>query len=910
MTSDEGYQYKVVLAKVYFYAAQFAKCGEVLASVPDTLEESSLSADYNKQLYIAQMVMRGIIQEMDGKLQEALDTYAQALGTYRGQLSAHAVVVVPKASGGSTEEIVNWSEEALYRRALLSLSLGDKEHGMEQLGEYLQHMDSVSPPAFRVFRRLRANHVLLGISRSLYTLEGTRPLKQALLDGHQHQMTLLGMAMRFPRADDANSEVLVAVDAAAGDWNLTQAYSRTESLRLLELLYQAVHITYNSPQLMRHLVHTLIRFGDYHEAGLAFGTYNVLVERQLETVRKALRAALSEGGPRALQLGVGVESINDILETTITGTRLHLVHLQNPQESLALAHAAGDLIDEIEGLDPANAYVGRVPEQIKAQLALWRGAAHARLSQASREPENRTHHHTTALQQLQQAVGLAPRMYEAQYQLALEQAIGARDITSATASAKAAVALDARRLEAWHLLVLLATARKDYATAQRICDVALKQSEWWAVDCEIQAAGPSRPSHLGLVDSKPAARGGDIDSGIAYLRLRMTRQLIDSKLGGLAACLKSQPRMFALYGCVFGPVLSSPEGADDASAALELSMAADPRSAPPLRDLLGSRKPHSMTSGKRSLARSLARTMLGRHVRQRSAGSSDDHPATTGHARTHSHSVRRSPAFPSSSPSDSAPAQPAEPTAPAQPAQQPKRQRSMPHLRNGSIDSALAGDVPTEAYYDNPDLSAAKIRASLGLSPSTRASTISGLATHHSVYYSPIATHLSMQRQQASRALCDLWLLSAGMFVQLQRTDEAANAINEAVNAWPESPDALVMRGQLELARGQPLPALNEFHAAVALQPGNIRAAVGLARVEYLLGRRDVAIGLLKNITRAHGWSDPEAWYWLGRLEREVAEERDPGSDNQALTRAMEYTTYALELETTQPVRPFTLLCQ
>ncbi|KAJ1932017.1 hypothetical protein FBU59_006514, partial [Linderina macrospora] len=30
MTSEEGYQYKVVLAKVYFYAAQFAKCREIL----------------------------------------------------------------------------------------------------------------------------------------------------------------------------------------------------------------------------------------------------------------------------------------------------------------------------------------------------------------------------------------------------------------------------------------------------------------------------------------------------------------------------------------------------------------------------------------------------------------------------------------------------------------------------------------------------------------------------------------------------------------------------------------------------------------------------------------------------------------------------------------------------------------
>ncbi|KAJ2887880.1 hypothetical protein GGI21_006804, partial [Coemansia aciculifera] len=305
---------------------------------------------------------------------------------------------------------------------------------------------------------------------------------------------------------ETHTEVLYEVDCAAGDWELVQAHSRGDYLRLLEVLYESIYLTYNSPRVLRRLVHALVAFGDYHEAGLAFGTYLTLVERQLEAVRKAIVSAIADGATDyASVFGPNYESVNDILQAAIAGARLNLVHLSSAHDCLSLVHFAYDLISDVERRDASHALIPEIPVTIKAQLALWKGAAHGVLAQKSREPDNRADHHAAALQLLQQAVEQSPRSFDAHYQLALELAIGARDILAATASVKQAVALDPKRIEAWHLLALLLTSRKDYIKAQQICDVALRQSEWWSVYSAIKQNSAAEKSleradgsHLGL----------------------------------------------------------------------------------------------------------------------------------------------------------------------------------------------------------------------------------------------------------------------------------------------------------------------------------------------------------------------------------------------------------------------------
>ncbi|KAJ1890985.1 hypothetical protein LPJ81_005827, partial [Coemansia sp. IMI 209127] len=485
MSPDEAYQYKVILAKIYFHNGKFDRCKEMISSLPDEMNESSeLSPAYTKHMFLALMVMRGIILEMDDDLARAHETYDKALAAFGDSLGSQSDIVVPRNLGAgntgtsSKEELVNWPEEALYRRALLALSLGDNVNGLVELASYLHHLDNVAPPTFRALRRIRANSLyMLTMRTSLKDGAYISPeVKLDIIQGHRRQIALLKTIYGFPRADETHKEVLEEADSAYSDWMLIHAYSRMESLCLLELLYETASLTYNSPRVLRYLMHTLIRFGDYHEARLALSTYLVLVERQMAGVKKIISAAISDGSDYSNANGADSESLENILESVISGAQLYLTHLSEPHECLSLIHFANDLIDDVESKDPNHAVVPEVSQDIKARLALWKGAVHGRLAQKSREPKNRADHHSAALHLLHYAVEQSPRSYDAHYQLALELAIGARDVTAATVAAKLAVMLDPKRLEAWHVLALLSTSRKDFAKAYQICETALRQS--------------------------------------------------------------------------------------------------------------------------------------------------------------------------------------------------------------------------------------------------------------------------------------------------------------------------------------------------------------------------------------------------------------------------------------------------
>ncbi|KAJ2718846.1 hypothetical protein GGI07_005557 [Coemansia sp. Benny D115] len=840
LTCEERFQQRVVLAKICFYAGRFDQSAAALPSSKDEAAvEFALSPGYGKQLAVAAAVMRGIALEMGGQLVEAQQAYAAGVTAYEARLASQAsVVVVPRAASESGEELVNWPEEALYRRAMVALSLDLRDPlAWPLLSAYLRQMDAAAPPAFRAMRRARANHLLIGHLRDTAD-------EKALAGAHTRQMALLRAALAAPRAGESHAEVLDAVDAAAED------LIETQPAVLVELLYQSLALSFNEPRVLQHLVFALENMGDFHEAALALATYEQVAARRLEPLRK--RTGAPEPSAEDVRL------VRDVLRVSADGARLRLLRLGDASGCLALVHFAQALASDLAERSEFDEAV----ERSRASVALWKGAAHAALAQRSRAPGNRADHRQAALQLLGTAVDLAPRSAEAHFHMALELAMGSRDIAAATAAAKQAVALDSSRLDAWHLLALLSSARKDDVMALRICDMAARQSPWWQVLEDITQG------------RAPGAFPADIDNGALFFDLAVTRMAVEGRLHGHEAALAAHPRLFSLYGCVFGPVLAAAESEQEAGNAAQASLR------------------HGATPSHASGRRSLARSLLSRSVFK--------------HARVHSHGA----AGPSNAamplPPPMPPVPPREESVPPRESSAlvtPKRQRSMPQLRPSTANggnsmgsrrrdsSAASLEPPTEAFFDTSNTGAS--------APS--------LASHGS-YYSPVPTRLTQQRRLASRALCLLWLASAACFIAHgQQQDAAQNALAEALAACPDSPEALTMRGQLALAQGSHLLALNDFHAAVSLEPMNIRAAVCLARVEYLLGRRDVALGLLKNVTRAHGWSDPEAWYWLGRLERELAVENE-APDMAGVQRALEYTTYALDLEASQPIRPFSIL--
>ncbi|KAJ2787249.1 hypothetical protein H4R21_007120, partial [Coemansia helicoidea] len=280
----------------------------------------------------------------------------------------------------------------------------------------------------------------------------------------------------------------------------------------------------------------------------------------------------------------------------------------------------------------------------------------------------------------------------------------------------------------------------------------MKQSEWWAVYHEIEQGAPDldqRPepaaaeasaaaSTAGSTSPAAAARPASTEAGMAFFDLAMTRLAIEGRLRGLDVHLEAQPRLFALYGCVYGPVVRAADDMDTASSAMEGAGAStDMLTVSSLRAAGGNplvqRKPSSsQMSGHRSLARSLVRSVLHTHARRPSHGSS--HPPVS---------------------PDAPPAQ--DVSDHNEKDEPPKRQRSMPHLRRPSAGSAAGAgspETPAEAYFDGLGLALGRMAGGHG-PPAAGLPSCSGSSSGSArgVYYTPVPTRQAHQRAAAKRAL-------------------------------------------------------------------------------------------------------------------------------------------------------------
>jgi Flp pilus assembly protein TadD len=73
---------------------------------------------------------------------------------------------------------------------------------------------------------------------------------------------------------------------------------------------------------------------------------------------------------------------------------------------------------------------------------------------------------------------------------------------------------------------------------------------------------------------------------------------------------------------------------------------------------------------------------------------------------------------------------------------------------------------------------------------------------------------------------------------------------------------------------------------------------VNLARAYASQSKAELAEGILRSATGGKGWDSAEAWYLLGSVQQQM----------QRHDKAKQSLWYALELEGTQPIRPFHIL--
>ncbi|KAG0308907.1 hypothetical protein BGZ98_006258 [Dissophora globulifera] len=153
-----------------------------------------------------------------------------------------------------------------------------------------------------------------------------------------------------------------------------------------------------------------------------------------------------------------------------------------------------------------------------------------------------------------------------------------------------------------------------------------------------------------------------------------------------------------------------------------------------------------------------------------------------------------------------------------------------------------------------------------------------------------------LRTARANKVLVTLWLLSASTFRRLDRMEDAQKAIEEAERTDASNPDVWYQLGLLYAAQEDQETASVAFTKALALAPYHASCLARVGRSYLDAGALEMAEGVLETTTKSVGWDCAEAWFYLGKVFE--------ASDR--LARAKECFWYALDLESSRPIRRFT----
>ncbi|KAJ1971913.1 hypothetical protein H4R35_004980 [Dimargaris xerosporica] len=977
--SDDLYpQFKVVLAMSFFYEGQDAKCASLLSSLPDQFR-STWAPEYARVLTLQRWVVLGMCLETTDRFL-ALDLYQQAVDFYKTIQNPHLV-----------PELLQWFHAALYRGSLLGLCNPVKDQALA-LCRYYVHLAKGWPTSFEPHCRLVFLTQFIRALSQAYrqgqylpeqpvpplqprraSLESVRlepvvyyptTFKTELTTLYDLYEQLVPVVYHFPQAHETYFPIIAMVDQAVSDWELMNAQSRSEILVLVQMLYRFSHYTYNSLHILRHLVHTLIVYGDYQEAELALHSYREQCEYYLkqaqvhDTVIAAspplqasssppLNPTVDDQGPavperrssllRSRQsvasgthvdpnsprhlASVEAESMSDMVRTLVVGARLLVRDLAKYRE----AEGVLDYCLSLSSMCPD------VPATLLAQVHHYQGYGFSQICLQAKDPDKRAKYQELAFQSYQRSLELDSHNAETLYHCGLHYAIS-RNIEQATVTVKNAIELRPAHLSSWNLLVLLVSSQKDYQQALQLCEIGCQESEWCDIDAEIQRVVFSHTSS-GPITSPDLTSAAGLDDGEAYLNLKITQCLLYELLYGPQSALQLHSILFTLFSKIYGSSVGP-------AATPLVSMAWD---AHPLAGFLAS--PGSPSTGPtyQSSARdilstsnlSLARVshhrrakaflnrsthtmhlataegkMLAKLARDKVRGIRRGSIATTGtaHDSPRFSTLRTSPKinFQSSVSVNTYPAH--------------QRTLSTSWLPGGSQTSPAAPAnhsataLPTAGHHRTPVTTPAT-------SSSAKPIKVSEQDDIKELYQS------TLQRQRARQVLADLWLMSAAAFRRLGRHKDAQAAIIEAESVYPEYPAVWCQHGLLISVIGG-----SDSTQLTAAATATAQSAAWLSeQSDLMVSQENLIAGIRHFLTGlALGPDDVPSRVHLARAYLRIGKEAIATGLLQELTRgvgwdvaeawallaqimlqrdkdalASDYLVFASQLESTKPIRPF-----
>ncbi|EPB92511.1 hypothetical protein HMPREF1544_00524 [Mucor circinelloides 1006PhL] len=934
---------KIVLARSHFECGEYDKAISIIAQLQ--FEKEHVSQGYGLVLFLQARAIKAISYELTGNEEVAVQTYQGV------------EALISENASAKNKSLIEWSEESLYRATLLGLkkeSLVSTSSLLEFMRQY-QKITTVQPTVWRIQKRMTiTRHSLQYVSliyrQGNYCLPAMNvptTTEDGEVDPHLHRQMfiieqsqlhtiyekMLYLDVPLPRAGQVNQRVLDFVNQFANDFEL-MGTSAHDLRGFVEALDRASQRTFNSPLITRHLFHALVRLGEFEEAEHALHAYLYLVglvsHGWKETHRDGQALATDKTGlnmpvplarpdistdeleqtlPERRESIVGdistiksneKEEIADTLHVLVDAIRMYSNDLCRGVDAVEMAEIAKELLQKQTRKERMSSLL-----DIGAEVYRAVGVAYGLLGYQTFDPELRPSYHEKALHYLKYSAELNGNSWEIYYQIALQQA-DMHDIRQAVQSITIAIQRNPTHITLWHLLTLLIScpAQGDYRQALKTCEMGLQQA--------------------------PESLDDDYIDAEQHMMYQMTRTLLLQALHGPESALESSETLFASYRKIAMPEISVSTTSDSGYGGAHNGMIIS-GSLGNLSELQTARRGRSASSSMAHHPSSVdivTSTSTG-HLGSRSHDNvhttgSDTRSLTAGRARSASNlAANPSPLGPGAT-GNQLLTVPDEEGKPQLQQQQQHHHYHHPHIhglhifghRGASSRSKLPHDnsiystasapltsrgnfsnqsLPTSPY-DVKSIAGNSVASLQSLSPSVL--SIQSILQPSNIPSKP-STRTVLRKERSDRILSDLWLLTAHVFIKLGKLDEARKAVEEAENVdWISNPQVWCALGQLLQAEGDPEQAQAAFQKALVIDPHDVNCRLWLAKSHVAQQSQEMAEGILDIMTKSNGWDCAEAWFHLGEIYK----------NTDRLDRTKACLFYALELESTTPIQPFSVL--
>ncbi|KAI9480344.1 MAG: hypothetical protein EXX96DRAFT_562241 [Benjaminiella poitrasii] len=951
---------KIILARTYFECGEYEKALEIISKL--SFEKDSVSQGYSFVLFLQARAMKAICFEFT-------ENEANAIQSYQGVeelLSENANIKYKTLIEWSEEALYRAILLGLKEDSLITIP------SLLELMRQYQKITSTQAPLWCVQKRIVITRLSLEYISAQYRQgqysppSGSYPedaerdscIERQMFIVEQTQLHTIYEKMLYtvtplPKAGQVNTHVLEFIDQFAKDFELigTTAYD----LRgFVEVLDRASQKTFNSPLITRHLFLALVRLGEFEEAEHALHSYLYLVglaTHGWKETRQESQALVTDA--RGVNMPVPIsrpdvetaedseqilpvkresilgdiseikstekEEVEDTLHVLVTAVKMYCNELSRSVDAVEVAEIAKELYQK------QNPRMRKtVLLDIGASVYRALGAAYGFLGRQTFDPDLRPAYHEKALSHLKYSLELKPDIWETYYQVALQEA-EMRNIGQAVQFITQAIHIHPTHIVLWHLLTLLISCpvQGDYRQALKTCEIGLQQ-----VQQDL------------TVEGENTFYGEDYSNTEQYILYQMTKTLLMHILEGPEPALAFSEVLFASFRKIAAPdsSTSSPsvyEGAHDGMV---------------ISGSLGNLSEAQLVSDQKRRGRSASSSMVApQHQQQlqaylnnsvvssvstsRIGTTSQDNVSpynngalVAGRARSASNLAANN-----NDAVGQGEASGAIRTNNNQhltvPGNNEVKSHHHYHLHGlhlfGSKSShyrnkGVTVQQQTNSIYNNlqnPAIAGNFSIQSLSMTTyDTKSIGTNSAASIHSVAPSIMSvqsilqpkniptkssTRTLLRKEKSSCMLSNLWLLTAQIFIKLGKLDEAHKAVEEAESVnWTTNPQVWCVLGQLLQTQGAVEQAQAAFHKALVIDPNDVNSRLWLAKSYLEENNEEIAEGILDIITKSNGWDCAEAWFQLGEIYK----------NTKRLERTKDCFFYALELESTTSIQPFSIL--